>query len=521
MIFKGYTKRDTAILKGFAILCIVFHNYFHWLEPSSGENEFTFSPLRVTRFFELFGEQPGEFLNILLSFLGHYGVQVFIFVSGFGLALSMARRQESWGVFVLNRLKKLYPLLITGVVVVFLGTVAMTGRSFTPQEWKEIGYKMLFIHNLLPESGLSINGPWWFFALIFQLYLLFPLLYRLVQCWEWKGFALVSLVSYAVIFVYREVFTLYHGYILMQTAMGHLPEFCLGILLAFSRERPLRWWWLLLALSVFGLGNVFSWCYPFTFLAVAVITVFAYQGLKSLRFKKRWLSEPLAYFGGISMLLFAVHGSFRSPFLKLAGLWVTPLGHLATGLLFFGFVWLLALGARPLYEWLSDLFSRIPVREFRGGVWLQRSAQLLLLLFFLYVGTYYIRQDMANGDSTPLVPNTLVQNGQSVPNDQYITLARFGLQRNYLALHVKGSFDYRRLDGQTTPPMLVLDIRDRLWKIPSLSQRTEGEWIHYEFNYDYLRPFVSMISGREFKVYVWNRDQSEVQFRNFAIFASY
>ena len=178
---NSYTKRDTNIIKGFAILCIVLHNYFHWLVPSPGENEFDFSPARVHSLFDLLGQQPGEFVNILFSYFGHYGVQLFVMISGFGLTLSMLRREQGWGEFVINRLKKLYPLLITGVVVCLLGCLVMNGRLFNQGEWREIGYKFLFIHTLIPNSGLSINGPWWFFGLIFQLYLLYPLLFRCMK----------------------------------------------------------------------------------------------------------------------------------------------------------------------------------------------------------------------------------------------------------------------------------------------------------------------------------------------------
>ena len=240
MIFKGYTKRDTSILKGFAILCIVFHNFFHWLPPSPGENEFVFSALRIQQFFHLLGEQPAEFANIILSYLGHYGVQLFIMISGFGLAMSMMRKEQSWGVFVLDRLKKLYPLLITGIVVFILATIVLTGHSLKADEWRELGWKMLFIHTLLPNSGISLNGPWWFFGMIFQLYLLFPWLYQLIRRWKGMGFAGVCLVSYGLIFLFLKVFNLHGGFIVMQNSIGHLPEFCLGILLAFSVDkRPL------------------------------------------------------------------------------------------------------------------------------------------------------------------------------------------------------------------------------------------------------------------------------------------
>ena len=521
MIFKGYTKRDTSILKGFAILCIVFHNFFHWLPPSPGENEFVFSALRIQQFFHLLGEQPAEFANIILSYLGHYGVQLFIMISGFGLAMSMMRKEQSWGVFVLDRLKKLYPLLITGIVVFILATIVLTGHSLKADEWRELGWKMLFIHTLLPNSGISLNGPWWFFGMIFQLYLLFPWLYRLIRRWKGMGFAGVCLVSYGLIFLFLKVFNLHGGFIVMQNSIGHLPEFCLGILLAFSVDKRIHWLWLILAVAMFCLGNVFSWAYPFTFLSLTLIAVFAYQGLKSLPGKKGWIGNPLAYFGALSMMLFVVNGPFRAPFLTLAGVWDTLLGHLAAGLLFFAFVWLISIGAMRLYECLLKGFSFIPAREFKGGRWLQRVVQVLLILFFGWVMTYYIRQDLAKNPSTPLQASTLVEQGQFNGEELYVTLSRMPLEHNPLVIQIKGGFDYKALDGETTPPYVVIDIHKHLWELPALRKRPEGEWTHYEFDFDYLRPFNYNIADNELKVYIWNRDKKEAQFRKFSIFASY
>lgn len=331
---NNYTKRDTSIIKGFAILCIVLHNYFHWLAPSTGENEFNFSPANVRNLYHLLGEQPGEFVNILFSYFGHYGVQLFIMISGFGLALSMMNRPKTWESFVLTRLKKLYPLLLTAMVFFFFGKLLMEGRGLGAWELKEIGYKLLFIHTLLPNSGLSVCGPWWFFGLIFQLYLLFPLLFHCMKKWGWKVFWVVSAISYGLIFLFREYLKLHQGTIIMQNAPGHLPEFCFGMMLAFSKDKRIHWLWLLLALLLFVWGNFAPGLYPFTFLSLCVITVFAYHGLKSLRFPKRWISRPLAYFGGISMVLFVVNGFLRTPVLKLANTMPGAWGHLGSAVLF-------------------------------------------------------------------------------------------------------------------------------------------------------------------------------------------
>ena len=160
-------------------------------------------------------------------------------------------------------------------------------------------------------------------------------------------------------FLFREALNLHHGTILMQNAPGHLPEFCLGIWLAFSKGKNIHWLWLVLALVLFVWGNFSPGFYPFTFLSLCVITVFATQSWKSKTEKwEKVFRSPfsvLHYFGGISMLLFVVHGYFREPVLKLAETMNGSLWHLVSGLLYFFLVWGIALAAKPLYLWLLRL----------------------------------------------------------------------------------------------------------------------------------------------------------------------
>ena len=516
---NNYTKRDTDIIKGFAILCIVFHNYFHWLAPSPGENEFNFSLTHVKNMFHLLGQQPGEFVNILFSYFGHYGVQLFIMISGFGLVLSMMNRPRTWGSFMLSRLKKLYPLLLTAIVFFFFGRLLMEGRGFDALERTEIGYKLLFIHTLLPNSGLSVCGPWWFFGLIFQLYLVFPLLFRCLKKWGWGAFGVVCVISYGLIFLFREYLNLHQGVIIMQNAPAHLPEFCFGMMLAFNRDKRLHWLWLVLALAVFIGGNFTSILYPFTFLSLCVIAVFAYHGLKSIRVPKQWLGRPLAYFGGLSMMLFVVHGFLRTPILKYANTMPGAWGHLGSGILFFLLAWGVALAAKPLYLWLEGLCGKWKTENGKQKNPFSIFFQGLLLLFFLYVGAYYVRQNMARHPSVPLVNQLQVGNGNISTGDLYVSLARFPLEKNHLVMHVEGSFDVKKEAGSQL--FLVAEIQEKLWKVLDLRQTQEGEWTHCEFSYDYLRPFISRISGKDLKIYFWNRDQKEAVFKDFTISVNY
>jgi hypothetical protein len=63
----------------------------------------------------------------------------------------------------------------------------------------------------------------------------------------------------------------------------------------------------------------------------------------------------------------------------------------------------------------------------------------------------------------------------------------------------------------------VADIQKELWKIVDLRQTQNGEWTHCEFKYDYLRPFTSRIAGKDLKLYFWNKDQREAEFKDVTI----
>lgn len=505
---SDFSKRDTSIMKGFAILCIVFHNYFHWLWPSPDENEFDFSATRITSLFQMLGDKPGNWFNLLFSYFGHYGVQIFILVSGFGLAVSMVNKPRTWESFVLVRLKKLYPLLLTGILAYFLGTVLMESELLGVYAKRELKLKLLFIHTLIPDAGLSINGPWWFFGLIFQLYLLFPLLFRWFQRWRWKAFLCVCACSYGLIFLFRYGFELDNSSFIMMNAPGHLPEFCLGIMLALQRDKRIGWGWLVLAVIVFCLGNVYALFFPFTFLALSMMAVFGYAGLKMLPIKKHWLSRPLAYFGGISMTLFAVHGFFRTPVLKLAQTTLnSPWGHFWSSLLFLLIVWAVAIAAKVFYDFLCDQLDRIQIRESKITKVIGRICQVALVLFFAYVLGYSIAQNM-HKNNHPIANLQLVDSGVVNKDMEYVTLFDQVSDDNPLSFELTCAFDFSSQDTLAPLPSLIVDI-SRMWmkfELPTKYNTFTPQ--HYEISRRYQRPFNANIKGDPIKVYFWNPNKA-------------
>lgn len=76
---------QSKALRGIAILGIVLHNYCHFLGFAVKENEYTFTLAKPMMLWDrLMAPDHNLFIHIM-SFFGHYGVPVFLFISGFGL----------------------------------------------------------------------------------------------------------------------------------------------------------------------------------------------------------------------------------------------------------------------------------------------------------------------------------------------------------------------------------------------------------------------------------------------------
>ena len=88
-------KQDTGALKGIAILCIAIHNFCHWLPMAVHENEYVFrleDSLKLLHHVQML--HPQVLLNVFSHF-GHYGVPVFLFLSGYGLVCKYERSRSN------------------------------------------------------------------------------------------------------------------------------------------------------------------------------------------------------------------------------------------------------------------------------------------------------------------------------------------------------------------------------------------------------------------------------------------
>lgn len=307
---RVFSKVDTTIFKGVGILMIVFHNFFHTPPEFGLENEESFNPANIYLFLDYFTQtDPANWIAALSGFLGHYGVQIFILFSAYGLTIQFGKKETSSIKFLLLRLKKIYFLLFFGIVF----CVVLYWLQGSPMSLYDIAKKSFLLGSTISSFTTwylygMFAGPFWFFALIIQLYVLFPFLYRVVISFDvkmaWIPFVAAYLIIYPLYYLTSDSHLSVFGNI-----FGHIPEVVLGIAMAHFKFRSFNKFVLSAAFVVFILSQLYEVFFPLSFLAVTILLIhfinFILSGSPNL------LKRMLLFTGKISMILFIVNGRFR------------------------------------------------------------------------------------------------------------------------------------------------------------------------------------------------------------------
>lgn len=307
-----FDKRDSVILKGLAITAIVFHNFYHLAGPVH-ENEFTFDPTYFWVFVSSI-KGPTTAIEGFFSFFGHFGVEVFVFFAAYGLAKSHWDDPSSWGSFLWGRIKKLYPVF---GLVVLLWLILMAFESGPAYALKTYGPKLFWmfacVSNFKPGYGLPPVGPWWFIPFIVQFYALWPLLRWFTKGFGERGLIVLAVLSVIFVLVVNRFFV-HRSMSLIQTPIGHMPEFCFGIAAArFPMQLHAR---IVapVAAAVLVLGSIYKFVWPLTYISALVLFLAIYLGLRNQLRKSRLLVR----IGEYSVLIFLLNGVVRFWFLPYA-----------------------------------------------------------------------------------------------------------------------------------------------------------------------------------------------------------
>lgn len=323
MNWSSLDKTDSDLYKGVAILMIATHNFMHQF-PVPRENEFTFD---AGRFYSLLGvlwDEPENSIQAMLSFFGHFGVQIFIFLSAYGLTKKYLFRELNYWPFIWRRVLKIYPSFILAILAwaVIRGWVYPGFGVFGPLQVlygniESLILKLTLLSPFFAGQSLSPVGPWWFIPFIFHFYVTFPFLLKLYV--KWGGVILVIVSAMSILFSAISGAALFERNIYVHL-IGHLPELCLGIYIARNDDPGLRisTALIVLAFTVYVLGNlyeVFWYAGNISFLIV-LLAVFNWLIPK---IKAGTISNRVfLFFGSLSMQLFLVNGFLRKPFITWA-----------------------------------------------------------------------------------------------------------------------------------------------------------------------------------------------------------
>ena len=355
------TRAECNALRGIAILGIFLHNFCHWLNPVVKENEYQYFQHNVDWFAQCAARVNELFPAHVISFFGHYGVPVFLFLSAYGLEMKYGNGQGKTpygrrvvvSSFVRYHYLKLFKMMIVGFIC-FTVVDAMTAGSWHYNVAQIVG-QLLMINNFYDQPDRNIwPGPFWFFGLMLQLYVVYRLLlYR--RHWGWTV-GLMVVCTVAQLFMDSEGENLNYW---RYNFMGGMLPFGLGLLFARYGNKVmlvnltfgsfLMSWVVCSFFIVSASGSFYTWvivpalvCYASVYFIKTVSTL-------PLPWLRARIGYVLGWLGNVSAALFVIHPAIRKVFIT-----VSRQGDIYTGLLLYAIA---SLGA----AWLvMKLMRHIP-----------------------------------------------------------------------------------------------------------------------------------------------------------------
>jgi peptidoglycan/LPS O-acetylase OafA/YrhL len=274
--------------------------------------------------------------------MGGSGIYFFLVLSGFSLTHSLTRKartgqSSSAFRYLFERWIRVAPPYYAAIFL-YLATAAVQQaihhQPFTVEGglYRQILVHLLFMHGFWSDTIYAISIPLWFLSTLFQLYLIFPLLFKLAERY---GYQFVVPVSIAISLSWRWFVT--HGlvgqtYLVDGVFLGRLGAFAMGMGVAawFNRpDRPAASRLLspiCLACAAVFLTAAFSSVPPYKILlghtafgagfSAILVAALASDGHHGL-FSRVCSSAPLVWTGKISYSLYLVHA--------LALDWIAPI----------------------------------------------------------------------------------------------------------------------------------------------------------------------------------------------------
>ncbi|WP_034058156.1 acyltransferase family protein [Lacinutrix jangbogonensis] len=352
------SKTDSTLLKGIAILFVFTHNFLHWIAPMLGENEFFYREAPANNFINGLLKDPLNTPRYISIYIAPFiALHLFIFLSGYGLTSAYINKKINFKSFIVKRLSKLYPVFTIALIGLFVYKYVIFRAEFTQITAIDFFLRYTLLANFIPGKLFVLNGPFWFYSLIVQLYFCFPVLIYLLKK-RTRNVIVVALLALVLIFCLNDYFS-YMNFSLYSIFIGHLPIFIFGMLYSQYAEvinKQFRWLVpLALLLFVLGLYNMYFWYLSYTTFIILVLALFNF--LKKYKAPK-YINQFLLFSGGLSYYIFAVHGFLRTPWVRLANKADNDIFHYLYLLVFTIIIYLVAMMTREIERYYFRLLAK-------------------------------------------------------------------------------------------------------------------------------------------------------------------
>lgn len=351
------SRKDTASMRGVAIFFIVVHNLIHWVHPIT-ENEFSFNIDSSKAFVSHLCALHPDLWKDVFSFLGWYGVSVFLFISGYGLVCKYEKGNEtdtiSYYPFIKSHVGKLFFLMLIPYLLYLLL------RYIFSDSIEPIGIlaQLTMLSNLRPRY--IDPGVYWYFGLMVQFYLFYLFfLYnrKITKIVYWNIISIISML----LFINVPADTLMSDFLtrypycldlLRHNFIGWILPFTFGIIYArldlsitFDKQW-INWLSLFACITLLILANLNVYCWLLSPVFGIMSAIYFCRICNSLPL----LNKVFIYFGGISAFLFAVHPVVRYVCLYLSRLSGFTASNIFTVCSYFIVCVLVAVGYKFLHK---------------------------------------------------------------------------------------------------------------------------------------------------------------------------
>lgn len=304
------SRLECNIMRGLAIVVIVLNNFGHLVNGVHPDNEYNYYYSNVQGFIDSLLEFNSLLPLELLSFYSPFGVMLFIFLSGYGLTLKYEfgnGKNVSHKNFVVDHYKKLFSMQAKGLALFLLFFLLYQTHDII-FFWPFV--KQLFmIGNLFPNPKIT-PGPYWFFGMIIEIYIIFRFVFYRRSSYLMIFIVMCSLGLMALLEPEGETLL----YVRINSCMALLP-FSLGVLVA----RHWRFEWTFFdskvnCLICFLVSFIFLTLVKFNFYSWLLMPIFIVTTTLSfvkLLERVSCFSNVFDWLGGLSGVMFVVHPALR------------------------------------------------------------------------------------------------------------------------------------------------------------------------------------------------------------------